>query len=168
MELLYAELRTIAERMMRRERGSHTLQPTALVHEAFLRLVDAEVASTRGHLYFLDAAAVTMRRVLVDHARAARTEKRGGAENRRRVTLQGVMEDSAGDDDVDLAALDSALRQLEALSSRQAKVVELRFFAGMTGDQIAEHLEVSRSSVTRDLAFARAWLKRQMRGGSEG
>ena len=163
MDLLYTELRAIAERMMRNERRSHTLQPTALVHEAFLRLVDAEQASTRGHLYFLDAAAVTMRRVLVDHARAMKTDRRGGAELREKVTLHGVIAEEP-EDDVDLAILDAALVELEQLSPRQAKIVELRFFAGMTGNQIADHMEISRASVTRDLAFSRAWLQRRMRG----
>ncbi len=169
MDLLYTELHAMAERIMRNERRSHTLQPTALVHEAFLRLVDAREASTRGHLYFLDAAAVTMRRVLVDHARAAKTDRRGGAELRHQVTLQGIIAEEPGanpGEDVDLTALDAALLELEQLSPRQAKIVELRFFAGMTGDQIADHMEISRSSVTRDLAFSRAWLQRRMRGGA--
>lgn len=165
MGLLYTELRAIAERMMKSERRSHTLQPTALVHEAFLRLVDAEGATTRGHLYFLDAAAVTMRRVLVDHARAAKTDRRGGAELRKQVTLHGIIAEESGED-VDLAVLDAALLELEQLSPRRAKIVELRFFAGMTGQQIADHMEISASSVTRDLAFSRAWLQRRMRGES--
>ena len=162
MEALYAELRSMAEGLMQRERGAHTLQPTALVHEAFLRLVDLEQAGESGHLNFLDVAAVTMRRVLVDYARAARADKRGGGQSRRRVTLRGVMEDGP-EEEVDLAALDSALLELEKFDGRHAKVVELRFFGGMSGEQIAEHLGVSRSTVVRDLAFSRAWLQRRMR-----
>lgn len=168
MEALYAELHALAGRLMGQERGSHTLQPTALVHEAFLRLVDAEKAGEKGHLHFLDAAAVTMRRVLIDHARAAQAERRGGRENRRRVTLGGVVGDSDEDGapldgDVDIMALDGALQELAQLDERQARIVELRFFAGMSGEQIGSHLGISRSTVVRDLAFARAWLQRRLK-----
>ena len=162
METLYSELRAMANRLMNRERGSHTLQPTALVHEAFLRLVDAEKVGDKGHLHFLDAAAVTMRRVLIDHARASKAERRGGGEIRKRVTLAGVLDD-APSDDVDIAALDEALQQLAAFNERHAKIVELRFFGGMSGEQIAAHLDISRSTVVRELTFSRAWLKRQMK-----
>ncbi|MFK7740677.1 MAG: ECF-type sigma factor [Planctomycetota bacterium] len=172
MEMLYTELRTIANRLMQSERRPHTLQPTALVHEAFLRLVDAERVGDKGHLYFLDAAAVTMRRVLVDHARYTRAQKRGGDRGGDRVTLSGIpdaeSDKSASDafdvDDVDIAVLDAALSELAELDARQAKIVELRFFGGMTGDQIAEHCQISRSTVTRELAFSRAWLQRRIRG----
>lgn len=165
MEALYAELRRMAEQLMVRERGSHTLQPTALVHEAFLRLVDAEKAGEKGHLHFLGAAAVTMRRVLVDHARAAGAEKRGGHLLRKRVTLKGVVEEGTEGDlaeDLDLGLLEAALVELEAASPRHGKIVELRFFAGMSGAQIAEHLGVSRNTVVRDLTFSRAWLRQWM------
>ncbi len=162
MGALYGELHAMANRMMRRERGSHTLQPTALVHEAFLRLVDAEKAGAQGHLHFLDAAAVTMRRVLVDYARAASAEKRGGADKGERVTVRALVDDQGGGA-VDIAALDEALSELAAFDERHARIVELRFFGGMSGDQIAEHLEISRSTVGRDLAFARAWLQRRLR-----
>ncbi|MCR9246414.1 MAG: ECF-type sigma factor [bacterium] len=165
MERLYVELRAMAERLMQRERGSHTLQPTALVHEAFLRLVNAEKVGEKGHLHFLDAAAVTMRRVLVDHARKAGAQKRGGG-RWDRVTLRGIAEDEPDEeafDEVDIAALDAALAELGQLDERHAKIVELRFFGGMSGEQIAEHLEISRSTVVRDLAFSRAWLQRRMK-----
>ncbi|QDV04540.1 RNA polymerase sigma factor SigL [Planctomycetes bacterium Poly30] len=161
MEVLYSELRRMAEQLMVRERGSHTLQPTALVHEAFLRLVDAEKAGEEGHLHFLSAAAVTMRRVLVDHARTVGAEKRGGHASRKRVTLGGIVDEDP-EEDLDLALLEEALVQLEAASPRHGKIVELRFFAGMSGAQIAEHLGVSRNTVVRDLTFSRAWLKRWM------
>ncbi len=170
MEPLYVELRAIAARLMTRERASHTLQPTALVHEAFLRLVDAEKVGEQGHLHFLDAAAVTMRRVLIDHARATGAERRGGRENRRRVSLHGIESDEAdqvGFDDVDLIALDDALTELAQFQSRHVKIVELRFFAGMSGDQIGSHLGISRSTVVRDLAFARAWLQRRLKSASD-
>ena len=158
MDMLYAELRAMADRLMRRERGDHTLQPTALVHEAFLRLVDAEQVGERGQLHFLDAAAVTMRRVLVDHARRVGAAKRGG-DRRDRVTLSAV---EGGDPDVDLLALHVALEEFAELDERQAKIVELRFFGGMSGEQIAEHLGTSRSTVVRELTLARAWLRRRI------
>ncbi len=161
MEALYSELRSMAERLMRRERDTHTLQPTALVHEAFLRLVDAQKVGEKGYLHFLDAAAVTMRRVLVDHARACRAKKRGGAEDRERITLRALVEEVRGEG-VDVDALDQALSELAEFDERHARIVELRFFGGMSGDQIAEHLEISRSTVVRELAFARAWLKRRL------
>ncbi len=169
MERLYAELHAIANRLMRTERGSHTLQPTALVHEAFLRLVDAQKVGAQGRLYFLDAAAVTMRRVLVDHARASSAAKRGGGLRQQRVTLSGLANEDAEEEgglgEVDLAALDEALSELATLDERQAKIVELRFFGGMSGQEIADHFEMSRSTVVRDLAFARAWLQRRLRAG---
>ena len=164
MESLYAELHAMADRLMRGERGDHTLNPTALVHEAFLRLVDAEQAGARGRLYFLDAAAVTMRRVLVDHARRVGSGKRGGSW--RRVTLGGMESDDPSAN-VDLLALHDALEQLEELDPRQVKLVELRFFAGMTGQEIADHQGLSRTTVVRELALARAWLRREMAAEEE-
>ena len=161
MDLLYAELHAMADRLMRRERGDHTLQPTALVHEAFLRLVDAEQVGERGQLHFLDAAAVTMRRVLVDHARRVGAAKRGGGARHDRVSL-GAIGDGGGEADVDILGLHVALEELSRLDERQAKIVELRFFGGMSGDQIAEHMEISRSTVVRELTLARAWLRRQI------
>ncbi len=166
MELLYAELRSMADRLMQRERDNHTLQPTALVHEAFLRLVDAQKVGQKGHLHFLDAAAVTMRRVLVDHARGARAQKRGGGAHREPITLRGIAADEvdeSGFDDVDITALDAALGELAELDERHARIVELRFFGGMSGEQIAEHLGISRRTVIRDLAFSRAWLQRRLK-----
>jgi RNA polymerase sigma factor (TIGR02999 family) len=162
MELLYAELREMADRLMKRENGDHTLQPTALVHEAFLRLVNAEKVGEQGRLHFLDAAAVTMRRVLVDHARAVGAAKRGGVEHRRRITLRAIG-DHDGGKDVDILSLNKALEELAELDERQGKIVELRFFGGMSGEQIAEHLGVSRNTIVRELTLARAWLRRRIR-----
>lgn len=161
MDLLYTELHDIANRMMRRERRDHTLQPTALVHEAFLRLVNAENVGEKGKLHFLDAAAVTMRRVLVDHARAVQAAKRGGADERQRITLPAISESDTGTD-VEILSLHAVLKELSELDARQAKIVELRFFAGMSGQQIAEHLGISRNTVVRELTLSRAWLRRQM------
>jgi len=166
MELLYAELHAMAHHLMRQERGCHTLQPTALVHEAFLRLVDSNKVGNKGHLYFLDAAAATMRRVLVDHARTVKAQKRGGGARKQRITLRGIAAahpDEDGPDDVDIAALDAALAELQQLDQRHARIVELRFFGGMSGDQIAEHLGISRRTVVRDLAFSNAWLQRRLK-----
>jgi RNA polymerase sigma factor (TIGR02999 family) len=161
MDLLYAELHAMADRLMKRERGDHTLQPTALVHEAFLRLVDAEKVGEKGQLHFLNAAAVTMRRVLVDHARAVNAAKRGGGERRDRITLQAIAE-SSRDTNVDILTLNVALEELSELDERQSKIVELRFFGGMSGAQIAEHLSVSRNTIVRELTLARAWLRRRI------
>ncbi|MFT5288764.1 MAG: RNA polymerase sigma-70 factor (ECF subfamily) [Planctomycetota bacterium] len=161
MDMLYAELREMAGRLMKRERGDHTMQPTALVHEAFLRLVNADKVGEQGQLHFLDAAAVTMRRVLVDHARAAGAAKRGGGEQRNRITLQAIG-DSGSNQDVDILTLHTALKELSGLDERQAKIVELRFFGGMSGKQIAEHFAVSRNTIVRELTLARAWLRRRI------
>jgi len=161
MDLLYAELREMAGRLMKRERGDHTMQPTALVHEAFLRLVNTEKVGEQGQLHFLGAAAVTMRRVLVDHARAAGAAKRGGGVRRDRITLQAIGRTDS-DQDVDILTLHEALEELSALDERQAKIVELRFFGGMSGKQIAEHFDVSRNTVVRELTLARAWLRRRI------
>lgn len=156
---LYGELREMAGKMMKRERDAHTLQPTALVHEAFLRLLNSKNLKEKGRLEFLSAAAVTMRRVLVDHARRVGTEKRGDKLNR--VTLAGC-EQSEEASELDLGALDTALSKLATLDHRQAKIVELRFFAGMTGQEIADQLGVSRNTVVRELSTAHAWLRREI------
>jgi RNA polymerase sigma-70 factor (ECF subfamily) len=161
MDLLYAELREMAGRLMQRERADHTMQPTALVHEAFLRLVNSDMVGEQGQLHFLDAAAVTMRRVLVDHARAVGAAKRGGGERRDRITLHAIGA-SDSDQDVDILTLHQALEELSELDERQAKIVELRFFGGMSGKQIAEHFSVSRNTIVRELTLARAWLRRRI------
>jgi RNA polymerase sigma factor (TIGR02999 family) len=161
MDMLYAELREMAGRLMKRERGDHTMQPTALVHEAFLRLVNSEQVGKQGQLHFLDAAAVTMRRVLVDHARTVGAAKRGGGERRNRITLQAIGENDSNHD-VDILTLHQALEELTELDERQGKIVELRFFGGMSGKQLAEHFGVSRNTIVRELTLARAWLRRRI------
>ncbi len=160
LPLVYAELRDMADRLMLGEKADHTLQPTALVHEAFLRLTASRNVGEQGRLHFLKAAAVTMRRVLVDHARARRAAKRGG--DWQRITLSGLDPARADDatDDIDLLRLDELLAELEELDPRQARIVELRFFGDLTGKEIAEVLDISRQTVVRELAMARAWLKR--------
>lgn len=157
---LLIELRQLAGGFMGRERADHTLQPTALVNEAFLRLSKSRNLEGADRLGLLEAAAVAMRRILVEHARRKKAEKRGGAWER--VTLMGIVEEAGSVDGVDLLALQEALSEFEALDPRAARIVELRFFGGMTGDEIAEHLSVSRNTVVRELTMARAWLKRAL------
>jgi RNA polymerase sigma-70 factor, ECF subfamily len=157
LPLLYAELHEIAARHMHGERADHTLQPTALVHEAFLRLAGSN-GSFEDRTHFLRAASQAMRRVLVDHARARNAAKRGGA---LRVTLD---EGLAGHDDplVDLLVLDDALTRLAEAEPRWAQVVELRYFGGLEVTEVAAALGVSTATVKRDWRFARAWLARAL------
>ena len=152
--IVYEDLRRIAARFFQREDSRQTLQPTALVHEAWLRLADQNVAEWSSKAHFLAIAAHTMRRVLVDVARARRTEKRGGALNR--VTLGEPIDERPLE--VDVIDLDAALERLAKISPRYVQIVELRFFAGLTGDQIAEALQVSRTIVTHEWKKAKAWL----------
>jgi RNA polymerase sigma factor (TIGR02999 family) len=159
---VYDELRRLARHYLRRERADHTLQATDLVHEAYERLADRARVSWRGRAHFLAAAAQAMRRVLVDHARERGALKRGGG--RQRVTLEGLGESPAGPDlDLeDLIALDRALQKLQALHEREARVLECRYFAGMTTREIATFLGVSERTVRDDWSHARVWLKREL------
>ncbi len=158
MPIVYAELRKLARHYMRQERGNHTLQPTALVHEAFLRLNTHE-SGFRNRLHFYAAAAHAMRRVLVDHAREQRALKRGGESEP--VPLD---DDMAGVVDLrtDLVALHDALNALERIAPDKARVVELRYFGGMSVEETAEHLDISPATVKRYWSFARAWLRREL------
>ena len=165
-ELVYGELRRIAERLMDRERKEHTLQPTALVHEAYLRLVDQTSLRPNDREHFLAIAARAMRRILIDHARAVRAGKRGG--DWQRVTVL-TGEDIGGKDPAagrafELLDLDEALAKLAALDERAARVAEMRLFASMTVRETADALGVSPRSVDDDWATARAWLSREIRG----
>jgi RNA polymerase sigma-70 factor, ECF subfamily len=162
LPLVYAELRRIAARSMRRERGDHTLQPTALVNEAYLRLVDQRAKDWQNRAHFFAIAARIMRRVLLDHARRAGQPRRGGGA--RRVTLDdGEM--FAGERSAELVALDDAMQRLAAVDERKCRIVELRFFGGLSVEETAEVLEVSITTVARDWAMARAWLRREMNAG---
>ncbi len=162
MEAAYEELRRLAGGMMRRERGNHTLQATALVNEAALRMLGQNVLATSGdRAYFFGAMATAMRRVLVDHARARNARRRGGGECQRQ-GLDYAVEAIESEALVDLVALNDALDQLEAMSERQNRIVTLRFFGGMSVPEIAEHLDVSVSTVEKDWRLARAWLHRQL------
>lgn len=154
--LIYDELRQRAGKLMRAERRDHTLQPTALVNEAFMKVAKPGV-SFESRVHFFNAAALAMRRILVDHAKARKTDKRGGAWEQ--VSLSDMSE---GDSVVDILALDDALTKLAALSPRQAQVVQLRFFGGLTEDEAAELLGVATKTIRRDWAAARVWLHDQM------
>jgi len=160
MPLVYAELRRIAERQFRRERAGHTLQPTAVVHEAYFRLVDQTRVTWKNRGHFFAIAAQAMRRILIDHARAREAEKRGGKEVQ--VSLDVGIASPEPVDDVDLLALDEALVRLKALDDAQARIVELRFFGGLSIDETAEAMETSPSSIKREFRSARAWLFREL------
>ena len=159
--LIYAQLHEIAERQMGRERSDHTLQPTALVHEAFLKLVGNSEATWQNRQQFMGVAAQAMRRILVDHARRQKAQKRGSGGDKIELNeaLLAPSEDAAS---IDLEALDNALTRLAALDPRQARIVELRFFGGLSVEETAEVAGVSTATVKRDWQFAKAWLKREL------
>jgi RNA polymerase sigma-70 factor (ECF subfamily) len=159
--LVYQELRRIARRYMVRERPNHTLQATALVNEAYLRLVDAEEVSWRDRAHFFAISARTMRRILVDFARARRYQKRGGGEEPVTLEESALIQDQPG---TDLAALDDALNALATMDARRSQVVELRFFGGLSVEETAEVLKVSPETVKRDWKLAKAWLLRELSG----
>jgi RNA polymerase sigma factor (TIGR02999 family) len=158
--LVYAELKRLAQRHLRRERRGHTLQATALVHEAFVRLVDQREMAWQNRAQFFAIAARLMRRLLVDHARARAAKKRGGAAVP--VTLELDREVAQPERGVDLLRLDDALERLAALDETQARIVELRYFAGLTIEQTAEAVGSSPATVKREWTHARAWLRRQL------
>lgn len=157
------ELRRLARAYMRREREGHTLEPTALVNEAYIRLVDQRDVrwASRGHFFAI--AAQAMRRVLVDHARGHGAAKRGGGAER--VTLSGIAAGGAERVDIDVLCLHDALEGLARLDERQAKVVELRYFAGMSVEEVAEVLGISPATVKREWATARLWLAHALQKG---
>ncbi|MDZ4754431.1 MAG: ECF-type sigma factor [Phycisphaerae bacterium] len=160
LPLVYDELREIAVRRMRQERAGHTLQATALVHEAYLRLVDQSRFDWKGRAHFVGVAANTIRLILVDHARKVNAEKRGG--DRHRTTLHDELHVSPSGSQVDLLALEEALEKLAQLHARQARVVELRFFGGLSVEETAHVLSVAKSTVAADWALAKAWLSREL------
>lgn len=158
-QAVYAELRRVARASLRREGAAHTLQPTALVNEAYLRLAPA-AAGWENRRHFFGAAAEAMRRILVDHARRRLSQKRGAG--RERVTLSGV-DIPAEAADVDVLVIDAALTELAAGRPRLADLVKLRFFAGMSIEQAAQALDISPATAKRDWAFARAWLEERIK-----
>jgi RNA polymerase sigma factor (TIGR02999 family) len=159
--LVYDSLRNIAAGYMSRERSDHTLQPTALVHEAYLRLVDRARVDWQGRTHFLAVAAKEMRRVLIHHARGRHAAKRGGG--RARVSLEQALLQAPGGD-VAVLDLEEALAELSALDPRQGRVVELRFFGGLTVEEVAQALSISPKTVEKDWRLARAWLYRRLAG----
>lgn len=159
MQIVYDELRRLASGFLSNERPNHTLQPTALVHEAFLRLVDVPRITELDGAHFRAIAAETMRRVLVDHARAHRAQKRGG--DVKKITLDEPVAEG-GEPAVDVLAIEEALTNLAAVDPHLARVVELRFFGGLTVDEVAAVLERSKRAIEEDWSLARAWLKREL------
>lgn len=165
MQVVYDQLRALAASRLRAERREHTLQPTDLVHEAYVRMVQGTEVDWKGRTHFFACAASMMRRVLVDHARARQAKKRG--ENPGRVALEpagdGVRASSEAEE-VDILALDEALCKLARISARQSQMIELRFFGGMPVEEVARHLGVSERTVRNEWRVARAWLLDQMGG----
>jgi RNA polymerase sigma factor (TIGR02999 family) len=160
----YAELRRLADSYLRRERTDHTLQPTALVHEAYVRLVDQNQPDYRNRAHFFGVAAQVMRQILVDHARTRNAGKRGGGE--AKIPLDSVAEASETHPEAFLD-LDFALRKLEERDPRKARVIEMRFFGGLTADESAALLEVSVETIRRDLRLGQAWLQRELARSGE-
>jgi RNA polymerase sigma factor (TIGR02999 family) len=165
LALLYGELRSLAARLLRGERRDHTLQPTALVHEAYMRLIGLTDLTLESRRHFYGAAAGTMRRILVDHARQRKAHKRGGPDAVR-VDVEDL-DALAGPAGLDFEALDQALDAFARVAPEQARVVELRYFAGLSIDETAALVGVSPATVKRHWAFARAWLYRALSGGTD-
>src|SRR5262245_49871966 len=180
--LIYQELRNLAQRHLRRERHNHTIQRTALVNEAFVRLVNQQSVDWQSRAHFFGLASNLMRRILVDHARARLASKRGGgvdAVSLDEITNPSEPEDSGasagpryaepgqvdGETDEDVAAIDEALTRLTALDERQAKIVEMRYFGGLTIEETAAAIGISDATVKREWTLARAWLRRELSKG---
>jgi RNA polymerase sigma-70 factor, ECF subfamily len=169
--LLYRELRSLAQRHLRRERSNHTIQRTALVHEAFVRLVNQHSVDWRSRGHFFALASTLMRRILVDHARARLSSKRGGGlpvESLSEIEDGNEPADDSGSDsdsDEDITAIDSALTRLAAVDDRQVQIVQMRYFGGMTIEETARALDISEATVKREWTLARAWLKRELSKG---
>ncbi len=158
-EAVYQTLRTLAAQYLDQERADHTLQPTALVHEAFIKLVGGQQPAWNDRAHFFAVAARAMRRILINHALAKKAAKRGGMRERSPLS---VVTDTAAQLDVDLLDLDAALSRLANLDARQAEIVELRFFGGLTNREVADVMGVSLRTVEGDWAMARAWLLRHL------
>jgi RNA polymerase sigma factor (TIGR02999 family) len=167
MPLVYDELRRLAASYLRRERPGQTLQATALVHEAYVRLIGEKAHNWQNRTHFLAIAALSMRQILVQRARARKAAKRGGDPERITIDEQLLAAPETGaPDQIDLLALDAALDRLAALNERQARIVELRYFGGLGVEEAAEALGISPATVKRDWTLARAWLKRELKGAT--
>lgn len=160
LPLVYNELHKQARRYLRRERQGHTLQTTALINEAYIKLIGQNNVEWESRDHFFAIAAKMMRRILVDHARTKHREKRGG--NDVKLPLDDAIHIAVDERDVDLIALDEALNRLEKLDEQQARIVELRYFSGLSLEQTAEALKISRATTARDWAMAKAWLHREL------
>jgi len=165
MPLVYGELRRLAGNYLRRERQGHTLQPTALVNEAYLKLIDQKNAKWQNRAQFYGVAAQLMRRILVDHARQHQAAKRGGSDQERlsitRADQLGAKQ-LASEPAIDLLALNEALEELAVIDPQQARIVELKFFGGLSIEETAEVLGIGHATVERDWKMARAWLRRKL------
>ncbi len=159
LPLVYEELRARAAAHFRHQPADHTLQPTALVHEAYLKMIDQTAPQWKDRAHFLAVAATAMRQILIDHARASKADKRGG--NWQRVAIDGEAA-PADMSELDVLALDDALQQLAKVDSRQARITELRFYGGLSVDEVAESLGVSPRTVDIDWKMAKAWLSRAL------
>ena len=165
MPLVYSELRRLAGNYLRRERPGHTLQPTALVNEAYLKLIDQKSARWQNRAQFYGVAAQLMRRILVDHARQHQAAKRGGSDQQRlSITSAGQLgaEQLASKPAIDLLALHEALEELAIIDPQQSRIVELKFFGGLSIEETAEVLGIGHATVERDWKMARAWLRRKL------
>jgi RNA polymerase sigma factor (TIGR02999 family) len=160
MPLVYSELRRLAKNYLRRERQNHTLQPTALVNEAYLKLIDQRKPRWQNRAQFYGVAAQMMRRILVDHARQNKAAKRGGSEQQRlSITSAGQLGEKP---DTDLLALHEALKELKTFDPQQERIVELKFFGGLSIEETAEVMGIGHATVERDWKMARAWLRRKL------
>ena len=159
MPIVYEELRRQAARYLRREQPGHTLQTTALIHEAYVRLVDQHVVQWQNRAHFFGVAAQMMRRILVDHARTKKRVKRGGSDIRVSLADANV---AVKGQDLDVVALDEALNRLAQIDEQQSRVVELRYFSGLTVEETAEVMGISKATVKRDWSVAKAWLYREL------
>jgi RNA polymerase sigma factor (TIGR02999 family) len=162
MPVVYAELHRQAANYLRRERIGHTLQATALINEAYLKLIDQREVNWQNRAHFFGIAAQAMRRILVDHARTRHRDKRGG--NAENLPIEAAEFVVSGKDTVDLIALDEALTRLAGLDERQARIVELRFFSGLSVEETAEALGVSKATVKNEWRTAKAWLFQELNG----
>ena len=162
--VVYSELRGLAGAYFRHQRVDHTLQPTALVNEAFIKLTDQSGVEWQNRAHFLAVAARAMRQILIDHARARAAEKRGG--DLCRVTM-GAAVTPIADTDPELLDLDDALQRLAAMDQRQSKIVELRFFGGMTVEEVAHVMKVSKTTVEAEWRMARAWIRKELTSGTQ-
>jgi RNA polymerase sigma factor (TIGR02999 family) len=164
IQLVYDELREVAVAQLRREPAGHTLQPTSLVHEAFIKLIAQQRVDWQGRTHFLAIGAQAMRRILVDHARQKKRHKREGG--RKRATFDELLTVSRYSPD-DVIAVHDVLKDLKELNPRQAEIVELRFFGGMTSTEVSDHLGLSKSTIDREWRLARAWLRSELSEDAE-